>query len=179
MGFDDMRRFCEMHDRKMPVFASPATMGGLRNTFRYVFDEPQTWKNYLRIEPEEITAPFQLGETTVVPVDLPHGRFTTTGYVFHRGGRKLLAYYTDCSGLPGEAVEAARGAEVLVVDALRERPHPTHMTIAQALDASRSVAPGRTYLIHICHEISHAVMEKQLPQHCHLAHDGLTINVGG
>jgi phosphoribosyl 1,2-cyclic phosphate phosphodiesterase len=178
MGFDDVRRFCEMNDRKMPVFASPATMEGLRKTFRYVFDEPQPWKNYLRIEPEEITAPFQLGETTIVPVDLPHGRFTTTGYILHRGGRKLLAYFTDCSELTGEAVEAAHGAEVLIVDALRERPHPTHMTIAQALEASRSVAPESTYLIHLCHDVSHAAMETQLPAGCHLAYDGLTINVG-
>ena len=177
MGFDDMRRFSEIHDRKMPIFASPATMEGLRKTFRYVFDEPQTWKNYLRIDPVEITVPFLLGETAIVPVDLPHGRFTTTGYVLHRGSRKLLAYFTDCSDLPGEAVAAAHGAEILVVDALRHRPHPTHMTIAQALEASRSVAAGSTYLTHLCHEVSHAVTESQLPSGCHLAYDGLTINV--
>ena len=180
MGFDDMRRFSEMHDRKMPVFASPATMEGLRRTFGYVFDDPQPWKNYLRIEPEVITEPFQLGETTIVPVDLPHGRFTTTGYVLYRGGRKLAAYFTDCSGLPGQAIEAAHGAEILILDALRERPHPhpTHMTIAQALEASRSVAAGSTYLTHLCHEVSHDAMEKQLPEHCHLAYDGLTLTAG-
>jgi phosphoribosyl 1,2-cyclic phosphate phosphodiesterase len=178
MGFDDMRRFCEMHDRKIPVFASPATMQGLRNTFRYVFDEPQVWKNYLRIDPEEITGPFQLGETTIVPVELPHGRFTTTGYVLHRGGRKLVAYFTDCSGVPGEAVEAAHGAEVLILDTLRETPHPTHMNFEQALEASRAIAPGATYLIHLCHEVSHAEKEGALPTGCHLAYDGLTVKVG-
>lgn len=178
MGFDDMRRFCEMEDRKMPVFASAATMRGLRNTFGYVFDDPQPWKNYLRIEPEEVGGPFQLGETTVVPVDLPHGRFITTGYVLHRGGRKLLAYFTDCSGLSGEAVEAAHGVDVLVIDALRDHPHPTHMTIAQALEASISVSAGKTYLTHICHEVSHAEKEPLLPEGCHLAYDGLTVRAG-
>ena len=179
MGFDDMRRFCEMEDRKMPVFASPATMEGLRNTFRYAFDDPQPWKNDLRLAPEEISGPFQLGDTTVVPVDLPHGKFTTTGFVLHRGGRKLLAYFTDCSGLPGEAVEAAHGVEILVLDALRERPHPTHMNFQQALEASLAVSPGKTYLIHLCHEVSHAAKETMLPERCHLAYDGLNINVGG
>ena len=178
MGFDDMRRFCEMEDRSMPVFASEATMTGLRNTFRYAFDDPKPWKNYLRLAPEIIHGPFQLGETTVVPVDLPHGKFTTTGYVFHRGGRKLLAYFTDCSGVPGEAVEAARGAEVLVLDALRETPHPTHMNFDAALEASRTIAPGITYFIHLCHEVPHAEKEAALPPECRLAYDGLTVRVG-
>ncbi len=178
MGFDDMRRFCEMNDRKMPIYASADTMRGLRETFGFVFNEPQTWKNYLRIDPEVISGPFKIGETTIVPVDLPHGRFTVTGYVIHRGGRKILAYFTDCSGLPGSAIEAALGVEVLVIDALRDRPHPTHMTIAQALEASKEVSPGTTYLTHLCHEISHAAKEAELPEGCHLAYDGLTVKLG-
>lgn len=179
MGFDDMRRFCEMEDRRMPVFASPETMSQLRATFRYAFDGNQTWKNYLRLAPEEITGPFSIGETDIIPVDLPHGKFTTTGFVFQRGGRKLLAYFTDCSGLPEEAVEAARGVEILVLDTLREAFHPTHMNFDQALEASRAVAPGKTYLTHLCHEVSHAAKEPALPEGCRLAYDGLTLRVGG
>ena len=178
MGFDDMRRFCEMEDKEMPVYASAETMEGLRNTFRYAFDEPQTWKNYLRLAPELIRGPFQLGETSVVPVDLPHGKFTTTGYVFHRNGRKLLAYFTDCSELPSAAVEAARGAELLVLDALRDRPHPTHMNFDQAIAAARSVGPGSTRFIHLCHEVSHADKQQELPPGFHLAYDGLRLILG-
>jgi phosphoribosyl 1,2-cyclic phosphate phosphodiesterase len=178
MGFDDMRRFCEMEDRKMPVFASAPTMEQLHSTFRYAFDHPQTWRNYLRLAPEVITGPFQLGETTVVPVNLPHGKINTTGYVFHRGGKKLLAYFTDCSGLPPEAVEAAGGVEVLIVDALRDTPHPTHMTFEQAYEAIAMVKPECSYLIHVCHDISHAAREGSLPSGCNLAYDGLKIRVG-
>ena len=163
MGFDDLRRFCEMEDRKMPVFASSCTMEQLRATFRYAFDNPQTWRNYLRLAPEVITGPFRLGDTTVVPVDLPHGKFTTTGFVFHRAGSKLLAYYTDCSELPPEAVDAALGADVLVLGALRDTPHPTHMTFEQAYQAIAMVKLERSYLIHICHDISHAEREGNLP----------------
>lgn len=179
LGLDDMRRFCELHDRKMPVFASEATMEGLRSTFRYAFDDPQPWKNYLRLAPEIIQGPFLLGETEVIPVDLPHGKFTSTGYVFVREGRKLLAYFTDCSGVPAEAVEAARGVEVLVLDALREREHPTHMTIAQALEAASAVSPGACYFTHLCHDVSHAALERALPEHRHVAHDGLSVTAGG
>ena len=178
MGFDDMRRFCEIQDFEMPVFASAATMEGLRNTFRYAFDEPQPWKNYLRLDPEEINGPFRLGETEIIPVDLPHGKFTSTGYVFLRGGRKLLAYFTDCAEVPPEAVEAARGVDVLVLDALRERPHPTHMTINQALEAATIISPRVSYFTHLCHDMSHAALEAALPASRHVAHDGLNVLAG-
>jgi len=68
---------------------------------------------------------------------------------------------------------------VLVLDALREAPHPTHMNFEQALEASRAIAPGATYLIHLCHEVSHAAKERELPEGCHLAYDGLTITGNG
>jgi phosphoribosyl 1,2-cyclic phosphate phosphodiesterase len=178
MGFDDMRRFCEMEDWAMPVYASEETMEGLRGTFRYAFDEPQPWKNYLRLDPQVIKGTFQLGETTVVPVELPHGKFTTTGFVFHRDGRKLLAYFTDCGEVPPEAMEAARGAEILVLDALRETPHPTHLNFDQAIAVSRSIDPGTTWFIHLCHEVSHAAKDMALPPGCHLAFDGLKLRVG-
>ena len=178
MGFDDLRRFCEMEDREMPVHASPSTMAGLREAFRFAFDEPRPWKNYLRLSPRPVDGPFLLGETTVTPVDLPHGRFVSTGYVFSRGGRRLLAYYTDCSDLTPEAVDAARGVEILVLDALRDTPHPTHMSIAQAIEASRAVLPRGTWLTHLCHEVSHAARESDLPENVRLAYDGLTLLAG-
>jgi phosphoribosyl 1,2-cyclic phosphate phosphodiesterase len=178
MGFDDMRRFCEIQDLKMPVFASASTMEGLRNTFRYAFDDPQPWKNYLRLAPEVIDGPFRLGETDVIPVNLPHGKFTSTGYIFLRGGRKLLAYFTDCAEVPPEAVEAARGVDVLVLDALRERPHPTHMNIEQALEAAAVIAPGASYFTHLCHDVSHAALESNLPSGRHVAHDSLQVTAG-
>jgi len=178
MGFDDMRRFCEMEDREMPVFASASTMEGLRGAFRYAFDDPRPWRNYLRLAPETVEAPFSIGDTTIIPVDLPHGKFTTTGYVFLRGARKLLAYFTDCSGLTPEAVEAARGTEILVLDALRDTPHPTHMNFEQAIAASEAVGPGSTWLTHLCHEVSHASKERELPPGIRLAYDGLTLRFG-
>ena len=178
MGFDDMRRFCEMEDKAMTVYAAHETMEGLRGTFRYAFDDPQPWKNYLRLDPKVIKGSFQIGQTMVDPVDLPHGKFTTTGFVFYRGAQKLLAYYTDCAELPVSAIEAARGAEVLVLDALRDRPHPTHMNFDEAIAASRSIAPESTWFIHLCHEVSHASKEVELPEGCRLAYDGLKLRVG-
>ena len=167
-----------MEDREMPVYASEATMDGLRATFRYAFDEPQPWKNYLRLAPEVIQGPFQLGDLTIVPVDLPHGKFTTTGFVFYQGDRKLLAYFTDCADVPPAAITAASGVEVLVLDALRDRPHPTHMNFERAIEVSRLITPGNTWFIHLCHEVSHAAKQKELPTGFHLAYDGLKLKVG-
>lgn len=178
MGFDDMRRFCEMEDKRMPVFASPATMEGLRNTYRYAFEDPKPWKNYLRLDPTEVTGPFGLGDLTVVPVYLPHGMTVTTGYVFHSGGKKLLAYFTDCSTVPPEAAGAASGVELLVLDALREAPYPTHMTFREATDTARLIQPGRTLFVHLNHETFHASKEAELPEGFGLAHDGLRTKVG-
>jgi phosphoribosyl 1,2-cyclic phosphate phosphodiesterase len=175
MGFDDMRRFCEMEDRKMPIFAGEETMSHLRRMFQYAFDPPQIWKNYLRLSPNVIQGPFQLGETTVLPVELPHGKMTTTGYVFSREGRKLLAYFTDCASVPDVAREAARGAEVLVLGALRDAPHPTHMNFEQAFKTAAAIAPGRTFLVHLCHEVAHAKKELEMSEGCQLAYDGLKV----
>jgi phosphoribosyl 1,2-cyclic phosphate phosphodiesterase len=80
--------------------------------------------------------------------------------------------------VPPEAVQAAHETEVLVLDALRETPHPTHMNFEQALEAAAAISPGTTYLVHLCHEVSHAGKQAELPEGCHLAHDGLTIRVG-
>jgi len=177
MGFDDMRRFCEMEDRKMPIYANRTTMEQLHNTFRYAFDEPKPWKNYLRLDPHEIEGAFSLGKTTILPVELPHGKINVTGYVLSRGGQKLLAYFTDCSRVTEEAIEAAHGVEVLVLDALRDAPHPTHMNFEQALASSQLINPISTYLIHLCHDVAHAPKQAMLPRGCHLAYDGLRVSI--
>ena len=178
MGFDDMRRFCEMEDKAMTVHATHETMEGLMGTFRYAFDDPQPWKNYLRLDPKVITGSFQIGETKVRPVNLPHGKFTTTGFVFSRHGRNLLAYFTDCADVPPDAIKAALGVDVLVLDALRDRPHPTHMNFDRAIEVSQLIAPRGTWFIHLCHEVSHEAKERDLPMGCHLAYDGLKLRAG-
>lgn len=177
MGFDDMRRFCEMEDRKMPIYATASTMEPLRNIFRYAFDDPKPWKNYLRLDPHLIDyhETFQIGKTSVHPVELPHGKFTTTGYVIHRGAQKLLAYFTDCSEIPESARIAAEGVELLVLDALRDTTHPTHMNFEQAISSARSIGPTSTYFIHMSHDVSHAAKRDELPEGFYLAYDGLKV----
>jgi phosphoribosyl 1,2-cyclic phosphate phosphodiesterase len=177
LGFDDLRRFCEIEDKPIPVYAAERTLKDLARVFQYAFDGSQKFRNYVRPEPRVIDGAFELGRTTVIPVDLPHGRATTTGLIFQRGGRNLLAYMTDCQAVPAEALEAARGVDVLVLDALRHESHSTHLTVAQALEIVAEVRPKRAYFIHMCHELGHAETEAGLPPHVRLSYDGLCLSI--
>lgn len=176
LGFDDLRRFCELEDKSIPVFGSERTLADLKRVFRYAFDGSARYRNYVRPDPFTIEGPFRLGRWDIVPVDLPHGRMTTTGFVFGSEGSRDFAYFTDCQALPAPAIEAARGVGTLVIDGLRHNAHSTHFTIQGAVEAARLLGARRTYLIHMCHDIGHAETEENLPPDIRLAHDGLRID---
>ncbi len=177
LGFDDLRRFCEIEDKTIPLHGSPHTLTELAKKFEYAFDSGPKYRTYVRPEPCPFEGPFSLGETRIIPVDLPHGRMTTSGLIFWRGGRKRFAYMTDCHSVPPEAVEAALGVEVLVLDALRYTHHSTHLTVEEAIATVSRIQPKQTYFIHMCHDLGHAETEAQLPEHIRLAYDGLRITV--
>jgi phosphoribosyl 1,2-cyclic phosphate phosphodiesterase len=177
LGFDDLRRFCDMQEKDMPVYGSPRTISDLKRVFDYAFSGDFRFKNYIRPDPHVIEGPFRLGETEITPVSLPHGRMDTTGLIFSRGGRKLFAYFTDCAAVPDEVIAVTAGVEVLVLDALRYVPHPTHMSVEQALNASARIGPQRTYFTHLSHDLGQVATEKQLPENVRLAYDGLRICV--
>lgn len=177
LGFDDLRRFCEMEDKAMPIYGTARTLADLRRVFQYAFTEETGFRTYIRPEAVLVDGPFQLGGMEIIPVDLPHGRMTTTGYVFCRNGRRLFAYFTDCQDVPEAAVEAARGVDTLVLDALRHAPHKTHMSFDQARAAAARIAPRRTFFTHMCHDLGHAATENLLPDTIRLAYDGLEISL--
>ena len=177
LGFDDLRRFCEIEDKSIPIYAAEQTLKDLARVFQYAFDGSQKFRNYVRPEANAIAGPFPLGNTTVIPVALPHGRMVTTGLIFQRGGRRLLAYMTDCHAVPPEAVEAARGVDVLVIDALRQSTHSTHLSIDQAMEVVRQIQPAKTYFTHMCHELGHEETESTLPDNIRLSYDGLRIRI--
>lgn len=177
LGFDDLRRFCDMENKMMPIYAAERTLHDLRRVFQYAFDGEFRFRNYVRPEAIPITGPFALGGVEITPVDLPHGRMVTTGLVFALGGRKRLAYFTDCAEVPEAAAEAARGVDTLVVDALRHAQHPTHMSVEMALEAVGRIQPRRTFFTHMCHDLGHKETERNLPENIRLAYDGLRVEV--
>ena len=173
MGFDDLRRFSHARGA-MPVYASPGTMRDLERVFQFAFRTPNPVPYYLKPEPHVVEGPFALGLTTIMPLPVPHGDSWVNGYLFTRADRSLVAYLSDCSAVPDEIVAAIRGVDTLIIDALRHKPHPTHLSVDQAIAIAERIQPNRTYFTHIAHELPHAA-ESQLPPHTHIAYDGLQL----
>ncbi len=173
MGFDDLRRF-SWERGSMPVYASAETMADLERVYLFAFQALNPFPGYLKPEPHIICGPFRLGETTLTPLPVPHGNSEVNGYLLECDGRKLVAYLSDCSSVPVAIVRKIEGVEYLIIDALREKPHPTHLSVAQAREVAARVRPRTTYFTHIAHELP-AAFETTLPPDVRLAYDGLQL----
>jgi phosphoribosyl 1,2-cyclic phosphate phosphodiesterase len=175
MGFDDLRRYS--HDLgSIPVYASAETMRDLARVYEFAFNGLNRFPGYLVPVPHIVDGPFQLGGTMITPLPVPHGRATVNGYLFSRGDAKLVAYLSDCSAVPDAIVEKIGGVKVLIIDALRHKPHPTHLSVAQALDVAADVGAERTFFTHIAHELPQA-SEAELPAGVRIAYDGLKLDL--
>jgi phosphoribosyl 1,2-cyclic phosphate phosphodiesterase len=172
-GMDDVRRYNQMQQTAIPVYADEGTLASLRHMFAYVFEPPQQQGGGLpQLVPFQIAGPFTLGGVEVVPVRVFHGRLPVLGF---RIGS--FAYLTDCNRIPDESWPLLEGVRTVVIDALRHRPHSTHFSVSQALDAVARIGAERAYFTHICHDLPHAQTCAQLPAGVELAYDGLVLEI--
>ena len=173
MGLDEVRRYNAVQRAAIPCYADDCTVADLRRVFDYVFNPPPMAGGGIpQLTLFRIGGPFSLGGIELVPVPIMHGARPILGFRV-----ASFAYLTDCSAIPDAAWPLLDGVRTLVIDALRDRPHPTHFTVAQALDASRRIGAERTYFTHICHDLPHAATCARLPAGVELAYDGLVLNV--
>ena len=174
MGLDEVRRFNVLQDAAIPCYGDERTMREIRRTFAYIFESGDPGGGVPRIHLFPLGGPFSIAGREIVPVPVLHGERMILG--FRTGG---FAYLTDCSGIPDGSWPLLEGLDTLVIDALRHRPHPTHLTVAQALEIARRLGPRRTWLTHICHDLPHEATNRSLPPGVQLAYDGLTIGLPG
>ncbi len=170
-GLDDLRRFNWVQDQALPCYGQAQTLERLRTMFTYVFEHDADYPSAKpRLTLHEITGPFEIGGRTITPIPLLHGNLPVLGF---RVGR--FAYCTDVSRIPESSWPLLEGLDVLVLDALRKRPHPTHFNLDQAVEHARRIGAKRTFFTHIAHELPHAETNRELPAGMALAHDGLVI----
>jgi phosphoribosyl 1,2-cyclic phosphate phosphodiesterase len=174
MGFDDLRPFCP-GGRPLPIYGSSDTLANLRRVFEFAFNGQNRFPGYMHPVPHEVQTSFRIGETELQPLPVLHGRAQVFGYLLKRGGESLAAYLSDCKVVPPEVLEAITGVRHLILDALRRKPHPTHMNVEEALAVVAATRPQSAWFTHLCHDLRHADLEPTLPPGVRVAYDGLTL----
>jgi phosphoribosyl 1,2-cyclic phosphate phosphodiesterase len=174
-GMDDLRRFSALQNERIPVYGSREMIERLKVIFDYAFEsgrDGKIRKGIPNVDGICADAPFVFGDLEIIPVPLIHGRKRVLGY---RIGR--FAYCTDVSEIPFSSYALLENLDVLVLDALRERPHPTHFNIEQAIKESRKIGAKRTYFTHMNHNIDYERHSRLLPETMQFAYDGLILEI--
>lgn len=173
MGLDEVRRFNVLSGRRIPMYADARTGGELRRIFAYAFDPPAFQGGGIpEVSLHPIDGPLSVQGLDVVPVPVMHGPTPVLGF---RVGR--FAYLTDCNAVPEPSFALLEGLDVLVLDALRHKPHPTHFSLAEAVTVATRIGARQTFFTHVCHDLPHAATNATLPAGMALAFDGQTIDL--
>ncbi len=179
-GMDDLRRFCDLlGGTALTVYSTEEGMGRMRSIYPYAILDRPLVKGYAAFNLQPMPGRLDLPQGTIESTSLPHGGVNTLGLVFtERSSGRKFTYYTDCKSVPSAAVELARGSDIVVLDGLRPLPHPSHMTIDEAVTVAGEIAAPLTYLTHLTHLSDHATTEATLPPSVRLAYDGLRLQLG-
>ncbi|MBI5560456.1 MAG: MBL fold metallo-hydrolase [Deltaproteobacteria bacterium] len=171
-GIDDLRIFNIIQKGAIPCYADERTIARIKHLFEYIFasNEYDGWKPRLLLS--AVNSSMKLFGLDITPVPIYHGRGTILGYRINDA-----AYLTDCSGVPEETLEKLKGLKVLIVGALRKRPHPSHFSMDQAIEFSEAVSAKTTVLTHLSHNIDYVKDSVALPPGVSFAYDGMEIEV--
>lgn len=173
-GIDELRSFNFFNKTVIPCYGNESTMQELEKRFRYIFKgTEQIGGGIPQLELHTFNEePFFLGEMSVQPLEITHGKLNISGYKIQNA-----AYITDCSAIPEKTQKKLVGLDVLILNALGYDPHPTHFNLGQALAAIKVLKPKRAILTHINHKFDHSLVSKDLPENVELAYDGLTVEL--
>lgn len=174
LGFDDLRPLTFAHPVGLPVYADDATAAVIERVFEYTFRKVDRYPTSARVELHRLDeapgAAVELFGARFQRVPVQHGRELITGYRFGRA-----AYLTDMSDIPAESLALLEGLDVLILDALRHEPHPSHSHLEKSIGFVEQLKPKRAFFTHISHGLEHAATEAALPEGMHMAYDGLRL----
>lgn len=179
LGMDDLRRFCDLRGNiALPVYGDEPTLERIRSIYPYACRKEPRFRGYPAFDLTVMPAKLELPQGTIECTPLPHGFVDTLGYVFtEKSTGAKFSYFTDCSEVTPEARALAKGSDLVVLDALRKEPHPTHMTVAQATAAAQATGAPLTYFTHLTGYLDYATEEPLLPSGIHYAWDGLRVTL--
>jgi len=174
-GFDELRAFCWRRDTPLPMHATAECMDTLKRMYGWAFSEDNIYQGYVKPDARLIDGPFFYGDLKIAPLPVEHAAVETIGFRFDHIDARSIAYLPDVKRIPETTLSHLRGVDVLVIDALRPQPHPTHCSIGEALAIISEVGPGEAWLTHLGHENDHESLGLELPSGVQVAYDGLQI----
>ena len=169
-GIDDLRIFTLRSNHPIDVFGNDISVEDIKQRYNYFFNPPQIGGGILSLTLHVIDSECHYNGVTVTPIPVKHGILDIIGYRFDDFG-----YITDASYVSEESINLLKGIKILVINALRQRPHETHFSIGQAIEVADAIAPEQTYFTHICHHLEHVETNTSLPTRFQLGYDGLEI----
>lgn len=172
LGLDDVRPYYFHQKQPIPIYADAECMKDLRRVFPYIFEQSYPYGGILKIDPHLIDGPFTLWGQEMIPLPVLHGHLPVLGFRFGRA-----AYITDFSEISEETMAKLSGLDLLILDALREKPHPSHSSLKQSLAIVERLKPARALFTHIAHESAHQSTNDTLPPHVRLAYDGQQVEL--
>ena len=172
LGLDDLRPLSFKHADKIPLYADDRTAGIMEHMFRYTFDEADAYATKAQVVMHRLngTGKVDLFGAIFERIPVMHGIHEISGFRFGS-----VAYLTDMSAIPPASMERLHGLDILFLDALRRRPHPTHSNLENSVEVSKTLAPKRTFFTHISHDLGHEEINKTLPENIRLCYDGLKL----
>lgn len=170
-GFDELRAFCWHRDDPLPLFAGPDSLAALQRMYPWAFENAE--RSYVRPAPVVIDGPFTIGDLSLTPVPVEHAGIECYGFRIDLPDGQSFAYLCDVKTIPTKSIDLLQNLDLLVLDALRPNPHPTHMALDESLAAIDLLAPRQTIFTHLAHELDYEQTCAQLPENMTLARDGL------
>lgn len=171
-GIDDLRAFCQINRCQIPLYSYPEAISHIQDKFGYTLREPSNYWDLPVLAAHVVEAPFTAAGVQVTPIPVMHGKIRI--YAYRIGN---LVYMTDVSAIPESSFDLLQGVEVLLIDCLRETPHPTHVSVSESLALIERIGARRNVLIHMTHELEYHALQARLPAHVAVGYDGLQLSL--